>query len=650
MHAIKVLDTDVANQIAAGEVIERPASVVKELVENAIDAGATSIVIEVRGAGKELIRVKDDGRGIPADQAELAFVRHATSKIRATGDLACVQTLGFRGEALPSIASVAKVELISRSADAEAAVKLEVEGEKVTRSVFGAPIGTQVTVRDLFYNTPARYKFLKTDATERRTIAEFVTHIALAQPSVAVWLKLEGKDLLKTPGSGNLKDTILSVYGKEVYGKLISVEWDSPTARVSGYIGDPSLAKGNRSRESTFVNGRWVQSHRLTTAIEKGYESLLAHRRYPLAVLHLEIDPAEVDVNVHPAKAEIRLKNEREVFATLMRAVRKALTESNLVPDVGELYRGAPAPVSSPGSHSGSSHIGDQARITWEWGKTHVHEPKTAYAHETANETPLAVPRFEASFQPAVEWQEPSKSQISAPRPPLIQDEPESPSHAGLPLRTEEAKRKKDEWRQDLIKTGHDPRETLLQAKVLGQIANTYIVMPAPSGLWLIDQHVAHERILYEEVLARGNSAGIVAQELLTPLSIEMPAEHATAIMECWEELRAMGFVIESFGGRDFLVRAVPAELAGRIEDNLTQIIEELVWVMDEGGPTMQERAAAAVACRAAIKAGEPLQTKEMEQLVRRLASVENPFACPHGRPVVIQMSLTEIERRFGRR
>lgn len=649
---IRVLTPDVTNKIAAGEVVERPASVVKELVENALDAGATRIQVEVKGGGKELIRVSDNGVGVPFDQAHLAFERHATSKIEQAEDLTTVKSLGFRGEALPSIASISRVEFLSRPETQEEATRLEVVDGCITQSVAGAPVGTRVSIFELFYNTPARFKFLKTDATERRYIAEVLTNMALAHFAVSFTLVMEGREVLRTPGTGRLKECIAAVYGRNIVESLIAVEWDSPWANISGYVGKPQSAKGNRSAESLFVNGRWVQNRMLATAVEKGYEALLAHRRFPLAVLHLGVDPTLIDVNVHPAKTEIRFKEERETFKAVMLAVRKALTGANLVSEVGETALPTSAATNSAKDSTAGPATTDndaivpQTRLAW-------NAPRSSNRRGTsgAQEQPQWVGEARSEWAPTRDTAPPPPS-----NEPAVPDEPTVPQdatdHAHLAIATERAEREREALSKEAEVHGLDARELLQTARVCGQVLNTYLMVPVPHGLWLIDQHVAHERILYERVLSEASvseEGKSFSQELLIPQTLSLTPALSAAVEEYSDTLESFGFVVESFGPREWLLRAVPASLRAPGPSRLVALLEELVTLFTDGGPTLRERAAAMVACRGAIKAGDVLQPESMNHLVRQLANASNPFACPHGRPVILQFHRREIERRFGR-
>ncbi len=641
---IQILSPEVSNQIAAGEVIERPASVVKELVENSIDAGASQVRVEVVGAGKELIRVVDDGCGIEPEEAPLAFERHATSKIRAASDLASVRTLGFRGEALPSIASVARVTLVTRPRERELGARVEASAQGVRTAPAGAPFGTQVEVRDLFHNTPARFKFLKSDASERRAIAELLANMALAHPEVSFRLSMEGKEILRTPGDGRLKEAIAAVYGRRAAGELVAVEWESPWARISGYVGKPSLAKGNRGAESIFVNGRWVQNRLLFTAVEKGFESLLAHRRFPLAVLHLEIDPVLVDVNVHPAKTEVRFKDEREVFKAVMRAVRSALTGADLVASLSQ----------SPHERGGPASPAPQPQ-PWAWPGEPAAQPRIEWAAENtpAGARPGSVNEIEpvwiASEAPAEPEEETPGAGPASPAA-LRAREPSSGEalHTGLPLAEAAAEEAWQRAQREASERGWDARRLLLEGSVLGQLAATYLLVETPLGLWLVDQHVAHERILYERFLKRRGGPQ-ATQELLFPQPLDLSPVQGRALEEHAAELRGLGFEFEAFGGSDYLLRGVPAGLEGWGGRDLVQLVEELLGLFDQAGPSRAERAAATMACRGAVKAGDRLLPEEMRALLSELASTDNPFACPHGRPVIVQLSLGEIERRFGR-
>ncbi|MBI2846007.1 MAG: DNA mismatch repair endonuclease MutL [Chloroflexi bacterium] len=568
---IRVLDEKVASQIAAGEVVERPASAVKELIENAIDAGASEIKIEVRGGGRRLIRVIDDGSGIPAEEAELAFARHSTSKLSSAEDLRRITTLGFRGEALPSIASVSRLTMLTRPREQSEGILLRIEGGKMlAREKRGSPPGTVVTVSDLFYNTPARLKFLRQDSTETGHIADLVMRYAFAQPRLKITLLADGRTLFRSPGSGDLFETVVAAWGAETAKQLLPVEENEGGLRVSGLVGAPSLHRANSRQIVLLVNGRSIRDQSLSFALRQAYHTLLPTGRYPVAVLHLLIPPEEVDVNVHPAKTEVRFQKANEVFAAVQRAVRHTLTA------------GAPVPrISRPLAPETQT---PQRQIRW----------ATVAADTEGRKGQLS---FEVHRQPQV-------------------DEKESPRKMP-PLR------------------------------VLGQLAATYIISEGPGGMYLVDQHAAHERILYERLLAEGQGQGINSQGLLEPLTMELTPAEAGAVEEHRTTLAQWGFEIEPFGGATYLLRAVPAVLTSR------DPVKALHLVLDEAAQNSakwEEAFVISLACHSAVRAGQTLGEQEMRDLLRQLEETESPRTCAHGRPTMIHMSAEQLEKEFRRR
>lgn len=656
---IRELSEAVANQIAAGEVVERPASVVKELVENAIDADARRIEIEIESGGLNGIMVRDDGAGIPADEAALAFSRHATSKLREADELAAVSSLGFRGEALPSIASVSRVEMRTRTAESDAGVRIRIEGGGPLRvEPAGAPVGTEVAVRDLFYNTPARRKFLRSAASERRAVAYCVTHLALAHPGVAFSLKSDGSQLLSTPGDGRLRSVLAAVYGYEVAARCLDVNWNSNAPgdasesaigiEIRGCIGHPGDVSGNRDRQSFFVNGRWIGSRMLSAAAEKGYESLLSPRRFPLVALELRLPPERVDVNVHPAKSEVRFRDEREVFGAVLRAVRAALLSENLVS--AEPLAGAETSVPWI-TRKQRPDEADPARGLIVW-RTAPHE-ETAAASDAGLRAQTALPAAQTRrlSEPGEHY---SPAACTGERLHAADDsaggDPHA-DHARLPLAGAAAA---------APESAEEFRRWLVQARLLGRVFGTYWLLEAPGALWIADQHVVHERILYERYLRRftADSGGggrldeeqkIPIQALLAPQTVDLTPEQAAAADEIIARLGELGFRAEPFGGRSLLVREVPAGLWGELP-RIESLIEDLLSFRSEPGEERRHRLAAAAACRAAVKAGSSLTAEQMQAMLRDLAEASNPFACPHGRPILVEISREELERRFKRR
>jgi DNA mismatch repair protein MutL len=566
--AIRVLSPVVAAQIAAGEVVERPASVVKELVENSIDAGARQVQIEVEQGGRRLIRVSDDGCGIPAAEVEIAFQRHSTSKLVDADDLNRIRTLGFRGEALASIASVSRVTLTTRAATEETGVLLRLEGgQVVTRRAVGRPPGTTVSVEDLFYNVPARRKFLRAEATERRHIDAWVTRYALAYPALRLVLTHDGREVLHAPGDGDVRQALLAVFGLEVGAALLEILPEAGSAspiRVSGFVGPASLHRADRGSITLFVNGRWVQDTRLTYAVIQAYHTFLPTGRYPLAVVMVDLPPEEVDVNVHPAKAEVRFRDADAVFRAVLRTVRQTV------------QGGGPLPQAMAGrtAWAAPGHPGG-------WGAPPAQAP--------------------SAFQPAL-----------------------------LPQREEAV-------------------SALPILRVIGQVSAAYIVAEGPDGLYLVDQHAAHERVLYEQLLAQ-REEGAPSQRLLEPAMVELSAEAAGLVEAHLESLRRLGFELEPFGGTTFLVRAMPALLARSLP---AQVLPEVAEGLEEGRTQMDEEAERAVIRRvckqAAVKAGQVLTRQEMEELLAALERCVSPRTCPHGRPTMIHLSVEQLARQFGR-
>lgn len=702
-RGITILDEHIANKIAAGEVIERPASVVKELVENALDAGAKRVEIDIRQGGKEHIRVTDDGVGMAPDQVPLAFARHATSKIHSADDLFNVNTLGFRGEALPSIAAVAEVELRTRPADATGGVRFTVEaGRTGALEPVGSPVGTTIVVRRLFFNTPARYKFLRSDAAERRRVSDAAARIALAWPGVAFRLVVDGRQVFSTPGDGDLAGAIRAIYGTAAGAAIVRVDGELDGIRVHGYVGKPDIVHGNRDRMSVFLNGRWIQSAAIVRAIEQGYETLLPPRRYPLAVIHLTVDPASVDVNVHPAKAEVRFKDDRAVFRAVLRAVRAGLLDANLV---GTLGTARPVGVGSgedmPAARPGTGELGRGTRPPWTYG---TYGSGLAFgeaaAAEAATEWPVrtgssdndrsaqplsslpaqqsAGPTAEPSAQPssgrsAPLWEHPPARPLHPPpSPPWESTSARSFEQPPVQSSSRSAARISCAHRYSMdaaaSSTGQstglpglpgastnspdgDARRMLRDMTVIGQLHRTFIIGETGHGLWIIDQHVAHERILYERFLERGASGSGAVQQMLIPVTVTLSPDRVGMVEQFQAELERLGFVLEPFGGSSYIVRGIPVELTNATDaGRLTGLLEELLDACERDGAWSPHVTAAALACRAAIKAGQPLDTIRMKKLVQELAAADNPFACPHGRPIVIELGRLDLERRFGRR
>jgi len=561
---IRVLSPETAARIAAGEVVERPASVVKELVENALDAGATAVSVEVTAGGLETIRVSDDGCGLAAEELEVAFARHATSKLRDE-ELLRVDTLGFRGEALPAIAAVGEVEMVSRAPGAEAATYLRLVGGAVVEGgERGAPAGTTVTVRELFARQPARRKFLRSPSAEANQIASVVSHYALAYPAVRFSLTLDGRLSLLTDGNGDLRDAVAAVYGADVASAMLPVAPGEGPIAVDGLVAAPQVSRAGRGYVSLFVNGRWVQSRRLAYAVEEAYRGLLMVGRYPIAVLHLRLPFEEVDVNVHPAKAEVRFRDESAAFGAVQRAVRSVLLES------------APVPAATPLELS----VQPSTSPLWE----HARSLERREVGVAAEETVVAA----------------------------------------------------------------TPAAALPALRVIGQFGSTYLIAEGPDGIYMIDQHAAHERVLYERFCRQRLERRPDAQALLEPVTLELSPPQRALLVEQEAPLREHGFQVEPFGEGSYLVRALPAALSAT--DPRQAVASFLDLMLEEGEGDRCDRVAMSLACHGAIRAGKTLSQEEMRELVNLLEASEAPHTCPHGRPTMIHMSAETLARQFGRR
>jgi DNA mismatch repair protein MutL len=599
---IRRLPPEVAGKIAAGEVVERPASVVKELVENSIDAGATNIAVEIREGGRRLIRVTDDGSGILAEEVRLAFARHATSKLTDVKDLDHIATLGFRGEALASIAAVSHITILTRPLSQEFGQFLRVEGGELAHEERrGCPTGTIITVEHLFRNVPARLKFLRQPQTESGHIHTVLTHYALAYPEIHFSLTADGRQTFRSSGNGKLYDIIIAVYGLEIAEQMLEIEdnWEqeifeetgsaasdkepsalATTRTVYGFTSAPSLHRANRTYISLFVNRRWIQDRSLTHAIAQAYHTLLPAGRHPVTVLLLDLDPAEVDVNVHPTKREVKFRDGRKMFSAVQKAVRRTLVQRAPVPSLSQRPR------------------------TWTSPDWERRQALLSTGQRNADTTQLAMELYRTA----------DLDRLDA--------EPQPIGPVRLPL-----------------------------LRVVGQVGQTYVVAEGPQGMYLLDQHAAHERVLYEQLMAEHTEKDIPSQTLLEPISLDLEPTLAGVMTENLDLLNHVGFVIEPFGGTTYLVRAIPAILVvSDVRTALIDILEMLRQGDDPLAAQAEERLIAAVCKRAAIKAGQTLSYDEMHELVRKLEQCESPRTCPHGRPTVLHFSVEQLEKEFGRR
>jgi DNA mismatch repair protein MutL len=609
--SIHLLAPEVASQIAAGEVVERPASVVKELVENALDAGAKTISVSIQEAGRRLIEIADDGSGIPADELPLAVERHATSKLQSAIDLFHIQTLGFRGEALASIGSVSRLTITSRVKSAAAGARIRVEGGIAGKiEQVGAPVGTTVRVEDLFYNVPARLKFLKQDMTERRAIDGFLTRYALAYPEVRFRLIDGSTPTLQTSGDGDRRTILATLYGVEVAKQMLEVLSDEDGLKLTGYISPASLTRSNRKEITFFINGRWVSDTPLTQALLQAYHTLLMVGRYPLTALFLEVDSEDVDVNVHPAKAQVRFKSQDRVFSFVQRSARRALLAYSPVPAMPPTQNlwgssSNQSPVSS-GQFSGTNgqpvwreSAGPSAGLEW------------ALGHDANVEVGMRNDEF---VEPVANQQNTSGTTSSI--------ENRQSSMINLPL-----------------------------LRLVGQVGATYLIAEGPDGLYLVDQHAAHERVLFEKLMLQHNQKNIPSQTLLTPQVVQVPPASAKLLEEQLPILEHFGFTVEVFGPNAFQVRAIPALFA---DTDPATALRALVEDFEEDETPLQNEIEAKIAARVckrmAVKAGKALSPEEQRALLTNLENCDSPRTCPHGRPTMIHLSVDMLERQFGRK
>lgn len=609
-NRISVLDEHTANRIAAGEVVERPASVAKELVENSIDAGATQITVTLEDGGKELIKVTDNGCGMTREDAVLSLQRHATSKIADADDLDAITTLGFRGEAMPSIASVSVVEIVTKSEAEADGVRLEIEAGTITNlESVGAPQGTTISVRKLFFNTPARLKFLKTSQTELSHITEIIGWFAMAYPSVHLRLIHNSRDVLSSPGTGIRINSVAQVMGKDVAKQLVPISFETPAMRIEGFISNTSLTRINRRDQVVFVNGRPIRSRSVSHALDQGYRGLLPPGRYAVAVIFVDLAPELVDVNVHPTKAEVKFSSEGEVHSAVYRAVNEALMAGAAAPSIENVTRPSTEPLRlrPDDPHYRQATLGVPAEMDL-----------AAFQAELAKRRVEAVTQTDGT-DPFV-WEQ----------------------GRGVPV--EESPVPEADF--------SDLRTVALRGvEVIGQARNTYIIAQCEDGVLLIDQHVAHERVLFDRMLKSEDDRASMIQGLVMPATVSLSAREATVVSKRLDQIRKAGFDLEEFGANTYVMRGAPVTLKpSEAEQVLRDMIEELVDLsVTKHLLVRADQVLITAACKMAVKAGELLSMEEMQRLVSDLLKCENPFTCPHGRPVIVSLSNWELDRKFRR-
>ena len=641
MAKIQLLDQKTIDNIAAGEVIERPASVVKELVENAVDANANAITVEIKDGGMTLIRVTDNGIGIPKDQVKTAFLRHATSKIRSVEDLLSVSSLGFRGEALSSISAVAQVELVTKTAESFSGVSYKIYGgEEEAFDDIGAPDGTTFLVKNLFYNTPARRKFLKSATTEAGYVEQMMVHIALSHPKISFKFIHNNKNKIYTSGNGKVKDIIYHIYGRDVAGAWIPLEAQNEDVKVTGFVAKPYVSRGNRNYESYFINGRYIKSSIIYKAIEEGYRTFTMKHRYPFVCLDFKINQELLDVNVHPTKMEIRFRNGREIYELVVDAVRAALLQKDLVQDV---LRETPKKKEQPKTKE-------------------VKKPEPFEVNRRKEETQ----KMDQTMKDFAKMRQSQTNQQGHRAKPegMKQDRLKSessqtakkPTYAGLNYNTQKKEfpqYKTDELSSNQMTLREDPVFSVQarpDRKILGQLFKTYWLIEYEDQLFIMDQHAAHEKVNYERLMKNFKEKEIYSQRLEPPMVVTVSMMEAEALERYRDAFAGLGFTIESFGGNEYCIREVPANLYGIGERDL--FMELLDAVSQENGTMDTEVIAskiATMACKMSIKGNQRVSLMEVEHLLDELMKLENPYQCPHGRPTIIKMSKYEIDKKFKR-
>ena len=709
MSTIHVLDQNTIDKIAAGEVVERPASIVKELTENAIDAGASRITVEIKNGGIEMIRVSDDGKGIPADDIRLAFLRHATSKISCVEDLNSVLSLGFRGEALSSIAAVSRVELITKESDELTAVRYVIEGgrEKLYEEI-GAPDGTTIVVRDIFYNTPARAKFLKTAMTEAAHVGAYVEQLALSNPAIGFEFIVNGASRISTTGSGNLKDSIYHIYGRELSSQLLPVDYDEEGIRITGFIAKPSVSRGNRNFENYYVNGRYVKSRVVSIGIEEGYGNKLMQHRYPFTCLMIRVDGSLVDVNVHPTKMEVRFSDERKVMRAVSDCVRSVLyhqdmiIRSSLNPPVKtpgaskkEEKYAAPAPFEKNAlrekqaaevykknaeQNSKNPEMPHDPELSmdalFENGKRHqsisvgddgISQQKPSAGNDGISQQKPSTGNDGISQQkPSAGNDGISQQKPSAGNDGISQQKPSAENH-GTPLQmtgtggsgiphpkteteeTERPVRYEQQTLMDLSPNVLSP-EAAPNRKIIGCAFKTYWIIEYGDKLYMIDQHAAHEKVLFTRFMKEYEKSQVTSQQVSPPLIITLDSMGQALCDEYMDAFTKAGFEIESFGGSDIKISAVPYHMSALGTKQLfLEMLDHLEISTDPKKLKVYEHRVATEACKAAVKGGDRLSVSEAKALIDELFTCEDPYHCPHGRPTIISFTEKDLEKRFKR-
>lgn len=616
MPNIAILNQETIDKIAAGEVVERPCSVVKELVENAIDAGSTAITVEIKEGGISFIRITDNGCGIERDQVAVAFYRHSTSKIRSAEDLLTVKSLGFRGEALSSISAVARVELITKTYDELTGTRYVIEGSKeLSNEEIGAPDGTTFIVKDLFYNVPARRKFLKTAQTEGSYISDMVEKLALSHPDISFKFINNNQTKLHTSGNGNRKDIIYHIFGHEISSSLLEVKHECEYFKVEGFIGKPVITRGNRNYENYFINGRYVKSNILSRAIEEAYKSFLMQHQYPFTVLYFTFF-SELDVNVHPTKMELRFDNNNEIYVELCDTIYAILSRKEMIPEV---------PVDSTPAPKKIVHEYKEP-IPEPFEKRRINEVRAAESRSVYGQSVTSAVKDYSAIEPAVKTPKTSTAYEPAQ---VVTGTQQTLGDYDKVFLTESAKK---------------------QFSIIGQLFKTYWLIEFEDKLYIIDQHAAHEKVLYEKTMARLANKDFTSQRISPPIVMTLDARESEMLEKYRPQIEQFGYEVEHFGGKEYMISAIPDNLFNiDMKDLFIEMLDDFSNATGRQTPDIITEKVASMSCKAAVKGNDKLTLPEINKLIDELLSLDNPYNCPHGRPTIISMSKYEIEKKFKR-
>lgn len=628
-NKIAVLEKSTIDKIAAGEVVERPSSVVKELVENAIDAGASAITVEIKDGGKSYIRITDNGCGIPEDELSVAFMRHSTSKLRDASELADIHTLGFRGEALSSISAVSRVEMITKPADTLMGVRYVIEGSKeVSLDKIGAPDGTTIMVYQLFFNTPARKKFLKTDTTETSYISELMERLALSHPDISFCFISNKKEKIHTSGNGNLMDTIYQIYGRQIASNLLTVEKETDLLKVSGFIGNSNVARGNRSLENFYINGRYIKSPLLSKSVEEGYVGYLMQHQYPFCVLMITTKEASVDVNVHPTKQEVRFDDEMAIADIFKSLIFERLHQREDIAEVALDENVQAAPLRKT-TENDATDPGSESMTC---------EPESK-KEETIIE--VAPEPFEKSRL------EKMRQKITA------QIHADTPYERKYQEYYQEKEKEQDQSREEKVtyeQTSFLSEQARAKHRIIGQVFDTYWLIEHDNKLYIIDQHAAHEKVLFERMMKQLQDKEMTTQYVSPPIIVSLTRAEQDILKRYEEVFSELGYVISSFGGNEFAIEGVPGNLFSfDVKEFFMELLASCGELKGNDGHDMIVEKVASMSCKAAVKGNNRLSYPEIEELLDELLSLENPYHCPHGRPTIIAMTKYELEKKFKR-